>query len=188
MSLGPTGGNGPDDTGLAGLSADGKRAFFDTREALVSADTDSANDVYAAREGAGFPRPKGASPLRLSLVPAYQPCSAPNRQHGPPLDFGSCAPPDQASAGLTIGTADSNGQPNRFAGYVKLATILGDPALAGDQADLSVALVANDVRRASDLSDYTGELDLRPTFRITDLDNGPDAGTVVDLDPYFTQL
>jgi hypothetical protein len=185
VSLGQTGGNGPDGAALAGLSTDGKRAFFHTSESLVSNDTDSATDVYAAREGPGFPRPKGASPLRLSLVPAYQPCLAPNRQHGPPLDFGSCAPPDQASAGLTVGTADANGQPNRFAGYVRLATIVGDPALAGDQADLSVALVANDVRRASDLSDYTGELDLRPTLRLTDLDNGPDAGTVVDLQLSF---
>ena len=71
---------------------------------------------------------------------------------------------------------------------MRLATIVGDPELAGDQADVSVALVANDVRLASDLSDYTGEVDLRPTFRLTDLDNGPDgpeAATVLDLQLSF---
>ena len=185
ISTGPAGGNGAFEPSFEGRL--GRRRARPVQHGRIADQRRHRHgeDVYAAREGAGFPRPKGASPLRLSLVPAYQPCSAPNRQHGPPLDFGSCAPPDQASAGLTIGTADSNGQPNRFAGYVKLATIPGDPALAGDQADLSVALVANDVRRASDLSDYTGELDLRPTFRITDLDNGPDAGTVVDLQLSF---
>ncbi len=70
---------------------------------------------------------------------------------------------------------------------MRLATIVGDPEVAGDQADVSVVLVANDVRLASDLSDYTGEVDLRPTFRLTDLDNGPDgdAATVLDLQLSF---
>jgi hypothetical protein len=136
-------------------------------------------------EGGGFPRPAGASPLRASLVPAYQPCFAPNRHHGPPLGFDSCAPPDQASAGLTVGTPDANGQAGRFAGFVRLATIVGDPELEGDQADVSVVLAANDVRLASDLSDYTGDVDLRPTFRLTDMDNGPDPATVLDLQLSF---
>jgi hypothetical protein len=139
----------------------------------------------ATQANASFPRPAGATPLRVSLVPAYQACFAPNREHGPPLDFGSCAPPDQASAALTVGTPDANGQASRLAGFVRLATIVGDPELAGDQADVSVVLAANDVRLASDLSDYTGEVDLRPTFRLTDLDNGPDAATVLDLQLSF---
>ena len=40
----------------------------------------------------GLPRPRGATPLRVSLVPAYRACEVANRQHGPPLAFGSCAP------------------------------------------------------------------------------------------------
>ena len=139
----------------------------------------------AAQEGGGFPRPKGASPLRLSLVPAYQFCSLPNREHGPPLAFGSCAPPGQASGYLTVGTVDANGEASQFAGFTRLATIVGDPAVAGDQADVSVALAANDVRRAADLSDYTGELEVRLVFRLTDLDNGPGAATVQDLQLTF---
>jgi hypothetical protein len=29
-----------------------------------------------------------------SLVPAYAPCTAPDRMHGPPLAFPSCSAPD----------------------------------------------------------------------------------------------
>jgi hypothetical protein len=140
-----------------------------------------ATAAHAGELGDGFPRPAGASPLRASLVPAYQPCFSPNSRHRPPLDFDSCAPPVQASAGLTVGTPDANGQSSRFTGFVRLATIVGDPDIAGDQADVSVVLAANDVRLASDLADYTGELDLRPTFRLTDHDNEGEAATVLDL-------
>ena len=32
----------------------------------------------------GYPRPAGATPMRASLVPAYNQCTSPNRTHGPP--------------------------------------------------------------------------------------------------------
>ena len=44
----------------------------------------------------GYPRPKGATPLRVSLVPAYQECTSPDKTHGAPLAFPSCSP-QQAS-------------------------------------------------------------------------------------------
>ena len=34
-----------------------------------------------------YPRPKGATPTRVSLVPAYRQCTSPDRTHGPPLAF-----------------------------------------------------------------------------------------------------
>ena len=58
----------------------------------------------------GYPRPGGATPLRVPLVPAYQSCSAPNSTHGAPLSFPSCNPPDLESQVLTVGTPDSNGK------------------------------------------------------------------------------
>ena len=58
----------------------------------------------------GFARPAGATPLRVPLVPAYEPCSSPSLNHGPPLAFPSCGPPVQASDHLTVGTPDANGQ------------------------------------------------------------------------------
>ena len=36
----------------------------------------------------GYPRPKGATPLSVPLVPAYRACTNPNRTHGPPLASG----------------------------------------------------------------------------------------------------
>src|SRR5688572_29505704 len=69
------------------------------------------------------PRPKGATPLRVSLVPAFAPCTSPNRQHGAPLSFPSCSPPVHASNWVTVGTADANGAPANFEGFVRLDVI-----------------------------------------------------------------
>src|SRR5687767_14118625 len=71
ISIGPAGGNGALAAAFDGASSDGARVFFDTRESLISTDTDAARDVYAA-DVSGFPRPKGATPARISLVPAYR--------------------------------------------------------------------------------------------------------------------
>ncbi len=55
-----------------------------------------------------YPRPKGATPIRASLVPAARPCTSPNRTHGPPLAFGSCNPPQPGSTHLTVGVGDGS--------------------------------------------------------------------------------
>ncbi len=39
-----------------------------------------------------YPRPAGATPLRVSLVVGFEECTTPNRVHGPPLDHPSCGP------------------------------------------------------------------------------------------------
>jgi hypothetical protein len=123
-----------------------------------------------------YPRPKGASPTRVSLVPAYQPCSSPNRTHGPPLAFGSCNPPARVPGQLTIGTFDANGQPAKSVSYIRINPIRGNPATPADEADVRMRGVINDVRLASDLSDYTGNLEARLTIRITDKNNTPHPG------------
>jgi hypothetical protein len=51
VSTGPTGGNAPTSASLGGPSADGTHAFFTTSEALVSADTDTAQDLYQRAGG-----------------------------------------------------------------------------------------------------------------------------------------
>ena len=45
----------------------------------------------------GYPRPKGATPMRVSLVPAYTACSSANDTHGAPLAsaFRAAAPSAQ---------------------------------------------------------------------------------------------
>jgi hypothetical protein len=51
LSTGTTGGNGIFHAFFAGASADGTRVFFGTGESLVSADTDTAIDVYERAGG-----------------------------------------------------------------------------------------------------------------------------------------
>ncbi len=124
----------------------------------------------------GYPRPKGATPLRVPLVPAFRACASPNRQHGPPLAFGSCNPPALRSDHLTVGSPDANGKVANSAGDVKLSVFVGNPSTPADEADVNVAFSLSDVRRQGDLSDYTGELETSTIVRITDRDSGESAG------------
>jgi TolB protein len=132
--------------------------------------------------GAGYPRPKGATPLYASLVPAYQACLAPNRTHGAPLSHPSCNPPSGASSQLTVGTPDANGKGSNAVGSVTLNAILGDPSTSADEADLRVATSLTDVRKKSDLSDYTGEVQTVLNVRLTDrASSGDEPQTVQDF-------
>jgi hypothetical protein len=134
-----------------------------------------------------YPRPKGASPMRAALVPAYRQCTAANRSHGAPLASQSCAPPVQESGYLTAGAPDANGAAANMLGSLTAIAIPGNSSTAADEADVRLAVSITDVRRKSDLGDYTGQLQVRPRLRITDRNNGPgETGTVQDLDFPFT--
>ena len=111
----------------------------------------------------GYARPKAATPIVAPLVPAYQPCASPNRQHASPLAFGSCNPPQRTSSRLTIGTPDANGASARSVSYLKMVRTVGD---------LHLIAHVDDVRR-TDLSDYTGELEARFAFKLTDKGSEP---------------
>jgi Tol biopolymer transport system component len=122
-----------------------------------------------------YVHPRGASPSVIFLVPAFAQCTSPNRSHGSPLSYGSCARPVQTSSQLTVGTPDANGQPAKSIAKVVYAARPGD---------VTIAATISDVRK-SDLSDYTGELLLVSDVRITDKNNtpnpgGPGPGTVQD--------
>ena len=124
----------------------------------------------------GYPRTKGASPFKVAFVPAYRPCIYPNRTHGPPLDHPSCNSPRPMSRYLTVGTADANQQPPNFAGRFVARVVVGNPATPADEADVNVVISLADVRKSSDLSDYTGELRVRAAYRRqTDRASGPTA-------------
>jgi hypothetical protein len=130
-----------------------------------------------------YPRPKGASPVRASLVPAYRACTAPNRAHGAPLSYSSCSPPSQQSGYLTTGTPDANSAAANMIGSVTATAVAGNASTTADEADVRVVTSISDVRRRSDLGDYGGQLQVRPRLRITDRYNGPgETGTVQDLD------
>jgi glucose/arabinose dehydrogenase len=129
-----------------------------------------------------YARPKGASPTRASLIPAFTACTSPNRTHGAPLAFSSCAPPAQQSSFLTIGTPDANGAAANSVGFVRLRAVAGNVQLSAS---------ISDVRNRPALTDYAGELQARLSIRDTDLDSPPPsggsgAGTVQDFQFPFT--
>jgi TolB protein len=129
----------------------------------------------------GYPRPKGADRIRASLVPAYQECTTPNRTHGSPLAFPSCAPPADFSP-QSIGSPDANGRLAQSVGRVDLNTILGDPGTPQNEADLHISFNVTDLwHDATDpfdsSGDYRGDVEVRLPLRITDRlsEGGPDA-------------
>jgi hypothetical protein len=141
--------------------------------------------------GATHVRPKGASPVRVSLVPAYKACATPNRTHGAPLAFPSCNPPVQSSGSLTVGTPDANGAAANSLGFILVKVKTTSPE------DLLISSTISDVRCLAGTAasvcnsangaggpDYSGQLQANATIRITDHDNGPsltEAATVQDI-------
>ena len=196
LSAGAAGGNGAFIAVFLGTSDDGSRVFFGSAEKLVTSDTDNFSDVYVASVTSAYARPLGATPTKVSLVPAYRRCEAgtANRTHGPPPLGGgasdpSCNPPVQMSDHLTVGTPDSNSLIVQSMGYASFATVVGDPGTPADEADVRLQLSITDIRRKSDLTDYAGELQANASVRITDKYNGSipsDPGVVSDLSFPFT--
>jgi len=136
------------------------------------------------------PRPSGATPIRASLVPAYEPCTAPDRTHGPPLAFASCSGPQQASDYLTVGNPPSSGA--KSVGSVRWTAQGGTPGPPEDEI-VTFTVSFTDVRcqGASGAcpgpgDDYAGELEIRIPVQITDHFNGTDptyteAGTMQEI-------
>ena len=155
--------------------------------------------AVASMANAGHVRPKGASPLRVTLVPAFNACTAPNRTHGPPLAFPSCNPPVPTSTSITVGEPTVNGAAANMEGNVKLKVKVGVPGPPED-SDVLITAQITDVRcqagttacgnaNTADGADYTGALQGSATIRISDHFNavapggGTDPATMVDI-PY----
>jgi hypothetical protein len=138
--------------------------------------------------GPSYPRPKGATPLSVALVPAFRNCSTPNGWHGPPDVYRSCAPV-QRSPRITVGTPDANGAAANSSGFVHFRTVAGDPATPADEADVTLTLDISDVRctaiapqpppcdaaeNDNHQQDYVGQVVVAAVLRITDRYNSPD--------------
>jgi uncharacterized repeat protein (TIGR01451 family) len=162
------------------------QASVDSAQSDDNPADNSDTEETVVGSGQGYPRPVGATPLRVPLVIAYNQCTAPNRVHGPPLDSPSCSPPLKSSQHLTVGTPDANGRVVQSIGSLRLAVRPGDPDTPEtNEADVVAQLRFTDVRRA-DLTDYDGEIQADLLVRITDRNNGvsgpgTQAGTVVDI-------
>ena len=166
------------------LSASGQDAFEPQVAAGPNVD-DNAVAVWTRSDGTklrvqsarrrdfvAYPRPRGATPLYASLVPAYQPCTSANRTHGAPFSSGSCAPPVQSSSVLTVGSPDANGFGANSVDSVVYKALTGD---------VSVGLSMSDIRNRPSGSDYVGRVLARVPVQITDRDNAaelPETGTV----------
>lgn len=173
---GAGGGFGP----IATLSEAGQDAFepkvaagpnVDANGVAVWTRSDGTNlRVQSARrtDVVGFPRPKGASPTRVSLVPAFNQCTSSNRTHGAPLNFGSCNPPVQSSSLLTIGTPDANAAGANFSGFARFIVVVGNAATETDEADVKVVASMTDVRNRPTLTDYAGSVSMRTALTLTD--------------------
>ncbi len=156
-----------------------------TNVASVTSNEDDANpadnmsrlDTTAI---ARYVRPRGATPLYISLVPTYRACTSPNSTHGAPLAYGSCSPPVQQSSRATVGTPDANGKPAGSIGYVRLDAVSGD---------VKQTVSVTDVRNSGSLTDYTRTLQETAVVRITDRGNSSadDQGTVQDV-PFPTPV
>jgi hypothetical protein len=145
----------------------------------------------AQTAGASHVRPKGATPFRVSIVPAFKACGTPNRTHGAPLAFPSCNPPVQSSNFLTVGSPDANG-----AGANAVAFILARVDAVPPE-DVLITASGSDIRclpattpavcngaNSSDGPDYSGQVQGNATIRISDHTNGPslaEAATMVDV-------
>jgi len=141
------------------------------------------------KDVAGFPRPKGATPTRISLVPAYTQCTSANRTHGPALAFPSCAPPVMRSNLLTMGSPDSNGPAANFVGSVRYIVVNGNPATDADEADVKLIVSLTDIRNNPSLTDYVGKVLATSDLQITDQNNAaetPEPGTVQTFKYQFT--
>jgi glucose/arabinose dehydrogenase len=161
-------GAGPVSIMLAGGSSDASR--YDSRE---SAEFTHAPQLVITTYNDAYARPRGATPMRLSLVNAYNACTASNRTHGAPLSSPSCAPPVPASAQVTFGTPDANGSGANGNGFVRYVVALGNSSTPQDEADVRIVAQISDVRRKQNLSDYTGELAVLTPVRLTDKVSGP---------------
>jgi hypothetical protein len=176
LSRGITGGFGPHPArrvpigGVGVMSDDGRRVYFNTAEQLTPDDTDTTHDIYvsATAEHGGYPRPKAASSIQVSLVPAAAACTAPNRTHGPPLAFPSCSPPAPASEAVTVGGSGSF--PANSTGLVRLDMVPGVPG-GEDDTDVAVRVNVTSVwQQTGTRVDYDGALQARIGLRTTDKD------------------
>jgi outer membrane protein assembly factor BamB len=145
---------------------------------LVAPAGNSLVALHSAPLGAGYPRPRGATPFRVPLVPAYAPCGSPGSTHGAPLAYPSCKPPAQASSVLTVGTSDANGASENALGSVLLSVNTRSPDVAIDVATTDVRCKlpsSTTCGSANDAAgpDYSGQLRASINVRLTDKLNGP---------------
>jgi ABC-type phosphate transport system substrate-binding protein len=156
-------------------------------ESILNISRTGVNAICWDKSGTGncpptvyaYPRPKGATPLYVQFVPAFNECTSPNRTHGAPLSSGSCNPPVQSSSWLTVGTPDANGATSNNQGFARYVVQASDVAVTLSVTDVRCrpgsgisAGVCTSVNTGTAGDDYSGQVQLSTTARITDKRNG----------------
>jgi hypothetical protein len=150
-----------------------------------AADWQPLNNSYA--------RPRGATPVRIALVPAYAEC-VPNTNPGPPvpthrgaLSKESCYAPTPLSTYLTVGSPEFNGVGANSQGSVTFrAATPANGLIDVSLTDVRCQRVSTGCSGGA-LADYSGSLLVDTNWRVTDKNNGPTGvlpsanGTVVDF-------
>ncbi len=139
-------------------------------------------------------RPRGATPLRASLVPAHKACAVGNRMHGQPLEYPSCNPPEQTSQYLWVGTPDANGAGAQSEGSVQLSvktTIPEDVLIKASITDVrcmpggpAAQCTSPNTGDGPDFGGAGASVRANATIRITDHYNGSnlnEAATMIDI-------
>ena len=167
---------------------------YTTDASAFEVDPDASDNTFvSATTIRSYVRPKGATPTLVSLVPANQPCSAPNRLHEGPLAYDSCSPSAATSPNVTVGTGDAGGGFPNMIGSLRLDVC---PVAGCTAPNVAIRSAVSDLRckspgslcgaaNTAGASDYVGELASVLRMRITDSWSGPTAdipATVVDLD------
>jgi TolB protein len=142
-----------------------------------------------------YARPKAASPLRVSLVPAYKSCNSTFAHHRGSLSPNNgCYQPTPESNYLTMGTFDFNGQTPNSVGFVRIDAVTSpttDGAIRVSYTDVRCQKTSGGCSNGA-LSDYADDLRFTTSFKITDKGFGPFAsgfavnGTSVDVPLAFS--
>jgi TolB protein len=126
-------------------------------------------------------RPLAATPMYLTLVPAFNECTSPTTTHEPPLSLASCVPARASNSDLTVGEPQVNGKSPNSVGSVRISAIPGDLQFAINVTDVRCARTIVGACSGGPLSDFTGIMNLKYGIRLTDRSNPVGtAGTVVD--------
>jgi len=167
--------------------------------------------VIASSAMAAHARPNAATPFYVTMVTAMNPCTAPagnpaGMKHGGTLAFASCqtgmGTSGPTSTNISFGSPGSPAPaPAQGTGFARICTSAGCGGLAPANAagDMKVESVIMDVRctgstncapagpggsnnGAQTTQDYTGQVRLETTLRITDHANGgTTSGTLRDV-------
>jgi hypothetical protein len=153
--------------GIYKMNADGSGEVRLTPEGTNARTPDWQRAIF------GHARPRSATPVNVTLVPAAWECMAANMRHGGPLDVPSCSPATHPSDFVTIGTPDANLAQANSAGSVHLKVQSCPQCASPLPPDVLITAGITDVRNRYVLTDYTGELEGVVHFRPTDNYNGP---------------